>query len=77
MSTRLDDLGAISKEIKVFRDSPVWDTHDKWWMVPVHVLKELYVISYLPDLDQFYDPIDPAGCVREIREAHPGCVLVY
>lgn len=59
--------------VRVFTDDPCWDTHEKWWMVPMHVIQRFHVMTYTCT----EQPCEVAGCVREIRAAHPGCVLVY
>jgi len=61
--------------IKVFRDDPAWDAHEKWWMIPSWKLNELYIGTYIR---RGYGPTTEASStVKAIREQHPGCVLVY
>jgi hypothetical protein len=54
--------------VKVFRDHPSWDTHEKWWQLPVHLVRELYVATY--DVET---PVQLAW----VEEKYPGHVFVY
>ncbi len=57
-----------TQTVRVFRDDPTWDAHEKWWMVPTHLANALYVCAY--ECDDFRQ-------VAWIEKQHPGCVLVY
>ncbi len=67
----------MSEHVRVFRESPLWDTHDRWFMMPLHHLRELYVATYDCPADEQGYVLDPAGCIAQIRAENPGCVLVY
>lgn len=54
--------------VKVFREHQLWGTTDKWWQMPIHLLKELFVCEY---------ECDCQGHVEWIRQQHPNDVLVY
>lgn len=63
-------LGKTIRKVKVFRDSPIWDTCDCWPRLPGHLLRRLYICSYhCPE-----DNMD--ACLKEIERKHPGCVSV-
>lgn len=56
-------------KVRVFRDHPGWDRHEKWWMMPVALLEELFVASYL---------VETPGELRWLeREYGEGYVFVY
>lgn len=62
-------------KVKVFRDDPVWDAHEKWWMVPMHRINELFVCEY--EVCTGSRPTEERSAIKAIRQKHPGCVLVY
>lgn len=55
-------------QCKVFRDHPEWDRHEKWFMMPSSLLRELYIVTY-----DYSTPDHLAW----IEQQHPGCVFVY
>ena len=58
--------------INVFRESPLWDTHQQWFKMPAAALQELYLESW--ECDEF--PIDAQ--TDHIRKQHSEpVVLVY
>lgn len=60
--------------IMVFADSPEWDKpHEKWFMLPAHVLDSLYIATYEMDHDELPFPED----IAYVKQRHPGCVYVY
>jgi hypothetical protein len=64
--------------IRVFKDSPAWGTVDRWFKLPIHVLRELHVADYEVAEDEDGDPVIPmAKAASELLGKHPGCVLVY
>ncbi len=54
--------------VRVFRDHPEWDRCEKWWMMPSHLLRELFVATY---------DCEDGAQLRWCYDQHPGCVLVY
>lgn len=54
--------------VKVFKDHPDWDKHAKWWMMPMHLIRELYVATY--------DVSEPEH-LKWLEDNYPGHVFVY
>ena len=54
--------------VKVFRDSPLWDRVEKWWMMRQRDLDALYVATYECDCQRHLDWLE---------KEHPGHVFVY
>lgn len=68
----------ISTRVKVYRDSPAFDTVAKYWMLPDHVLRELFVCSY--DLAKDEDGDYCGDWTRDsafLLAQHPDCVFMY
>jgi hypothetical protein len=68
----------IGTKVRVFRDDPRWEGRAKAWMLPMHVMQELFVCSY--DLATDEDG-DYCGSWKDdseyLEHEHPGCVFVY
>jgi hypothetical protein len=54
--------------VRVFREHPEWDRHEKWWMLPSELLEELFVCSYDCEYQEQ---------LNWIANQHPGAVFVY
>ena len=68
----------ISASVKVYRDSPRFDTVAKYWMLPLYVLQELYVATYDLATDEDGDYCgDWSKDSAMLLERHPDCVFVY
>lgn len=64
--------------ITVYRDHPEWAKCSQWFLMRMDLLRELYVATYnLPCDPEDGLPLDLKGCVRQVEQAHPGCILVY
>lgn len=59
--------------ISVYKDSPAFDTVERWWMLPAHVLNPLYVCTYEVHCDDW----DIEHAAAKVREMHPDDVLMY
>lgn len=73
----LDTYNLLGTYVDVFKDDPIFEQHEKWWMVPMHLLQPLFVARYDLPLDEYGDVIDPERQVEFIRNRHPNCLLVY
>lgn len=62
--------------IDVYNESPAWDSVDRWWKLPAHVLEELFVARYVIT-GESVDIEDVRRHAREVAKLHPGCVLVH
>lgn len=68
----------ISSQIDVYQDDPKWDQHTKWFMLPMHVLKELFVCRYELPVDEDGDYCGDWKQDSEfLLNKHPSCVFVY
>jgi hypothetical protein len=68
----------VSTTIKVYRDSPRFETVAKYWMLPLHVLKELYVCTVDLPTDEDGDYCgDWSKDSAMLLVQYPGCVFVY
>jgi len=67
----------MPQTIKVFRESSKWNGLDKWFMMRMCDLQELYVCTYDVPCDEDDDPIDMPAAVKYVTEQHPDSVLVY
>lgn len=56
--------------IHVYRDHERWATCAKWFMLPDHLLKSLYVASYECNL------YDAKLAREELETIHPNCVFI-
>jgi hypothetical protein len=61
--------------VKVFREHERWGDCELWFMMPAHLLNELYVCTY--EVRRDCRPTEASKCIRWIRKEHPDCVLVY
>ena len=59
------------RTVQVFQDSPAWDEHSRWFMLPSKLLQELFVAKYSVHEDWFDEGL------AKIESEHPGCVYVY
>ena len=57
-----------SFRVRVFREHPEWDRHEKWWMMPTGLLEDLFICSYACEDQEQLD---------WIASQHPGAVFVY
>lgn len=61
--------------VHVYRDHPAWDQHARWFMLPAHLLRELYITTYV--YRSYSAPHENSEAIRAIRRDHPDCMLVY
>ena len=59
--------------VKVFRESALWDTTDKWWQLAAHHLRELYLGAWDVD-DELVSPQQAQFICDQYQEP---VVLVY
>jgi hypothetical protein len=64
-----------TRKIAVYRDSPVWNKHARWFNVPIADLESLWVTEY--DVRGDISSHDIEVVAKHIREEHPNCVLIY
>lgn len=78
MADKLPEQDADGRDlwtVHVYKDSPEWDRHTKWFMLPAHLLRELYVATY--DYYSFRKPSEESSTVKRLRSQHPDCVFIY
>lgn len=54
--------------VKVFRNHPDWDKYEKWWMMPSHLIRELFVDQWDCDCQEHLDWLE---------KQYPDHVFVY
>lgn len=59
--------------ITVYKDHPAWDKYNKWWMIPLSLLNELFIAKYECDHDERPTHED----IAFVEKQHPGCVYIY
>jgi hypothetical protein len=57
--------------IYVFRKHEEWAAHDRWFQMPMNLLRSLFVCVCLVDENRL------SSAVEEIERRYPGHVLVY
>ena len=69
----------LGDRIDVYRDDPIWETVAKPFMLPLHILKELYICTYQLPVDEDGDVINPKQCLNDVLANHKDEVvqLVY
>lgn len=68
-------MPTTSRKIAVYRESPVWDKHPRWFNVPIETLDALWVAEFEVTGDVHTHDIEEAA--RQIRAEYPDCVLIY
>jgi hypothetical protein len=64
--------------ITVYRDHPDWAACSQWFLMRMDLLRELYVTTYdVPISPEDGLPFNMKATARWVKEAHPGCILVY
>jgi hypothetical protein len=64
--------------ITVYRDHPDWAKCSQWFLMRMDLLRELYVATYdVPISPKDGLPVNMKATARWVRDAHPGCILVY
>jgi len=69
-----------SWKVYVFQESPVFDQYARWFQIPGYILDELYVTAYEivnKDDPQDVGPWSVKAHLKELRDLHPSCVLIY
>lgn len=62
--------------ITVYRDHADWDKYDRWFKMPIALLRELFVARYFVKGDDVL-PEDIERHAKTVHAQHPGSVLVY
>jgi hypothetical protein len=70
-------METTTTKVHVYKESPVWETVDRWFMLPSHVLRRLYIKTYLCTVEIGLEREHTEDIAKELHAKHPGCVLVY
>jgi hypothetical protein len=83
LTERTETMATAAREepeftITVYRDHPDWAACSQWFLMRMDLLRELYVATYdVPCDPEDGLPVNMKATARWVKEAHPGCILVY
>lgn len=72
----IDQRPHDARTITVYRDSPLWGRHARWFQLPLGDLEALFVAQYIVE-GPWVDDVDMARQAAKLRTDYPDCVLVY
>ncbi len=65
------------RTVDVFLENPEWDKHTRWFMLPMHMIRQLHVARFFVDVAVEDDYSARISTLNKIEKQYPSHVYVH